>query len=118
MGLISRVSSRTYRFLKMSNRSIQNSNQEELRGEYGMRHRQFYHTSGPGAPMKAASRGRGRGGGRGGGFGGMQSFSRVTRQAPDYSLGGDGRVDVRTQGMIDAHKEAEQTLEKERIEKE
>merc|ERR1711879_309769 len=99
--------------LKMSNRSIQNANQEELRGEHAQRHRQFYHTSGPGAPMKAP-----RGRGRGGGFGGMQSFGRVTRAAPDYSLGGDGRVDVRTQNMIDAHKEAEQTLEKERMEKE
>merc|ERR1711972_10719 len=83
------------------------------RGEHGHRHRQFYHTSGPGAPMKAPSRGRG-----GGVFGGMQSFGRVTRAAPDYSLGGDGRVDVRTQGMIDAHKEAEQALEKERIARE
>ena len=103
----------------MSNRSIQNANQDELRGELSRGHKQFYHTSGPGARI-LPQRGGGRGGGRGGfnGFGGMQSYRSVTRAAPDYGKGGDGRVDMRTQNMIDAHKEAEVALEAERIERE
>lgn len=106
----------------MSNRSIQNANQEELRGEHQSRGGVFYHSSGPGAPVRGRGRGGGgRGGsyrGRGGGGFHIQNFKAMTRQAPDYSLGGDGRLDVRSQKHLDAQKEAEEALEAERLRQE